>query len=108
MVFGIILWNSNIQNQINGIRYVQMKIGRPNHGMQRRTIRVIHFRSKVRPNKIVRETRRDIEHSGAMGVFWERQTLQKVLKTGWKHLTEVLHWRPVLQFQYHWLVLGVF
>lgn len=107
MIFGIISWNSNIENQINGIRYIQMKVSWSNHRMQSRTVCIVHFWPKVWPDKILGETWHEIEHSGTIRVLWERQTLQEILETARKDLAEVLCRRPVLQFQYHRLPVRV-
>jgi len=76
-----------------------MEICRPNVWVKCRAVRHVHLRTKIRSNKMLRETGHEVEWPGTVGVVRERQSIHHIGEPGWQKVGEIVAGRPVFQLQ---------
>lgn len=96
-----IFGNSNVDDEVAGVRHVDMKVGRPMFRVECVTVRDVHLRTEVRPHKEIGHTRGQIVLALPPRVVGERDAFHEVIEPIRQVRGEVVIRRPILELEQH-------
>ena len=101
VVLVAVRWHPHIDDEVDGITHIHVKISRSALWVERAAIGDVHLRAEVRSNTELWDIAGEIVAALAFRVVPHRQPLHQVFKPPGEVLSKVVLWRPVLQLEQH-------